>query len=78
MAAFGPQHDRRAIAISKQADDAGFSDRCRHLVASSTKPISRQTRRARLLHRQFRVRMHILIEVGQVLKHCIEVTQCRI
>ena len=62
----GAQHHGRPLAVPEQADHAGLSDTCRDFVAGCTKTVRRQSRRARLLHRQLGMRMHILVEFGQI------------
>jgi hypothetical protein len=62
----GAQHHGRSLAVPEQADHAGLPDACRDFVAGRTKTVCRQSRRARLLHRQLGVRMHILVEFGQI------------
>ncbi len=71
----GAQHDCRAIAVAQQAYDARFTDAGRNLVACGTQTICGQTCRARLLHREFGMRVQILIKGLQVRKQAIEVAQ---
>ena len=69
----GAQHDGRPLAVPKQADHAGLSDTRRDFKACGAKMICRKCRRARLLHRQLGVRMHILVELGQIGKQGVKV-----
>ena len=72
----GAQHDGRPVAVAEQADDAGLSDARRDFVAGRAKTVCRQSRRASLLHRQFGMRMHVLVKRFQFREEGIEIAQC--
>jgi hypothetical protein len=71
----GAQHDGRPLAVSEQAYDTGPADPSRHLVAGCPKTVRHQFRRAGLLHREFGVRVHVLVERLQIRKEEIEIAQ---
>ena len=67
-----------SVAIVEQTNDTGLSDARCDFETCGAKTIRRQSRRASLLHRQFRMRVHVLVKGFQLWEKIFEIEQRQI
>ena len=58
----GAQHHCRSFAVAEQPNHTRLTHPGRHLVTGIPEPVSGHARRSRLVHRQFRMGVNILIK----------------